>query len=132
MDNASEKKSVAVVLPCFNEQETISEVVRSFHATLPNAVIYVFDNNSTDNTADEAIKAGAVVYKVQRRGKDNVVRAIIRDVNADFYIMADGDGTYPADSASEMLDMAITKRADVFIGNRLPSYAGSYSRAGHQ
>ncbi len=91
----------AVLIPCHNEAMTISKVVRDFRQTLPDAAIYVYDNNSTDNTAQEAREAGAVVVFAPKQGKGNVVRQMFHEVDADIYIMVDGDDTYPAASAPE-------------------------------
>ena len=88
---------IAVLIPCFNEAQTISKVVAEFKKVLPEAVVYVYDNNSTDNTAELAKAAGAVVRREYRQGKGNVIRRMFRDINAECYIMADGDDTYPAD-----------------------------------
>ena len=91
--------SVAVLLPCYNEEVTIGKVVRDFKTALPNADIYVYDNNSTDRTAEIATAEGAIVRKEPRQGKGNVIRAMFEDIDADVYVMADGDDTYPADAA---------------------------------
>ena len=91
--------SVAVLLPCFNEEVTIGKVVRDFKAALPGAAVYVYDNNSTDRTAEIAAAEGAIVRKEPRQGKGNVIRAMFEDIDADVYVMADGDDTYPADAA---------------------------------
>jgi glycosyltransferase involved in cell wall biosynthesis len=96
---------VAVLIPCYNEAITIGNVVKDFRAALPNAVIYVYDNNSTDRTAEEAEAAGAVVHKEMLQGKGYVVRRMFRDVDADFYVMVDGDDTYDASVAPQMLDL---------------------------
>lgn len=96
--------SVAVLLPCYNEEVTIGKVVRDFKAALPNAAIYVYDNNSTDRTAKIAAAEGAIVRGEPRQGKGNVIRAMFEDIDADVYIMSDGDDTYPADAASAMVD----------------------------
>ena len=91
--------SVAVLLPCYNEEVTIGKVVRDFKASLPDATIYVYDNNSTDRTAEIAEAEGAIVRREPRQGKGNVIRAMFEDIDADVYVMADGDDTYPADAA---------------------------------
>lgn len=99
--------SVAVLLPCYNEEVTIGKVVRDFKTALPNADIYVYDNNSTDRTAEIASSEGAIVRKEPRQGKGNVIRAMFEDIDADVYVMADGDDTYPADAAPAMVDKEI-------------------------
>ena len=96
--------SVAVLLPCYNEEVTIGKVVRDFKTALPQADIYVYDNNSTDRTAEIAASEGAIVRKEPRQGKGNVIRAMFEDIDADVYIMSDGDDTYPADAAPAMVD----------------------------
>ncbi len=113
--------TIAVLLPCYNEEQTIGKVVRDFHAALPEAVIYVYDNNSTDRTAQEAREAGAVVRFEPRQGKGNVIRAMFRDVDARCYLMADGDDTYPAEHARELIAPVLEKRADMVVGDRLSS-----------
>ena len=95
--------SVAVLLPCFNEEVTIGKVVRDFKAALPDATVYVYDNNSTDHTAEIAAAEGAIVRREPRQGKGNVIRAMFEDIDADVYVMADGDDTYPADAAPAMV-----------------------------
>lgn len=112
--------SVAVLLPCYNEAVTIGKVVRDFQTALPEATIYVYDNNSTDNTAQIAATAGAVVRKEPRQGKGNVIRAMFQDIDADVYIMADGDDTYPAETAPAMVEKIIDGY-DMVIGDRLSS-----------
>ena len=112
---------IAVLVPCFNEEKTVNEVVSSFKTALPNAAVYVYDNNSTDLTAQIAQKAGAVVCHEYRQGKGNVVRSMFRDVEADCYLMVDGDNTYPADAAPEMCRLVLEGQADMVIGDRLSS-----------
>ena len=112
---------IAVLIPCFNEAQTISKVVAEFKKVLPEAVVYVYDNNSTDNTAELAKAAGAVVRREYRQGKGNVIRRMFRDINAECYIMADGDDTYPADFAREMADRVLLKHVDMVVGDRLSS-----------
>lgn len=112
---------IAVLLPCFNESATIGKVVRDFRHVLPEAVIYVYDNNSTDDTAEIAASAGAVVVHEYRQGKGNVIRSMFRDIDADCYIIADGDDTYPAESARQMADLVLNKGVDMVIGDRLSS-----------
>ena len=112
---------IAVLIPCFNEAQTISKVVADFKKVLPEAVVYVYDNNSTDNTTELAKAAGAVVRREYRQGKGNVIRRMFRDINAECYIMADGDDTYPADFAREMADRVLLKHVDMVVGDRLSS-----------
>lgn len=114
-------KKIAVLIPCFNEAKTIGKVVRDFQSVLPEADIYVYDNNSSDGTDVIAQKAGAIVRYEYRQGKGNVIRAMFRDIKADCYIMVDGDDTYPADATRSMVDMVINKKADMVIGDRLSS-----------
>lgn len=112
-------KKIAVLIPCYNESVTIEKVVRDFRAALPDADIYVYDNNSADNTAEIAKNAGAVVRHEYRQGKGNVIRTMFRDIDADCYIMTDGDDTYPAEYAREMAELVLNGRADMVIGDRL-------------
>lgn len=111
----------AVLIPCYNESATIEKVVRDYRAALPDAVIYVYDNNSTDGTAELAERAGAVVRHEYRQGKGNVIRSMFRDIDADCYLVTDGDDTYPAESAPEMVRMVLEKKADMVNGDRLSS-----------
>ena len=112
--------SVAVLLPCFNEEVTIGKVVRDFKAALPDATVYVYDNNSTDRTAEIAATEGAIVRREPRQGKGNVIRAMFEDIDADVYVMADGDDTYPADAAPAMVSKVLDGY-DMVIGDRLSS-----------
>jgi glycosyltransferase involved in cell wall biosynthesis len=113
-------QTLAVLLPCYNEEVTIGKVVRDFKQSLPQADIYVYDNNSTDKTAEIAEAAGAIVRTEPRQGKGNVIRAMFEDIDADVYVMADGDDTYPAESAPEMVQKII-EGYDMVIGDRLSS-----------
>lgn len=113
--------SVAVLIPCYNEAATVEAVVTSFRAALPEADIYVYDNNSTDDTAKLAAKAGAIVRHEPCQGKGNVIRRMFREVEADCYIMVDGDNTYPAEEAPKMVDMVLNRQTDMVIGDRLSS-----------
>lgn len=113
--------SVAVLLPCYNEALTIAKVVSDFRKALPGATIYVYDNNSTDGTAEVARQAGAVVKTEFRQGKGNVVRSMFSDIDADVYVMADGDDTYPADEAAALIEPVVSRRADMAVGDRLSS-----------
>lgn len=110
----------AVLIPCYNEAMTIEKVVADFRRELPDATIYVYDNNSTDSTAEIARRAGAIVKHEYRQGKGNVVRSMLRDIDADCYLMVDGDDTYPAESAREMCRL-VEDGADMVIGDRLSS-----------
>lgn len=110
----------AVLIPCYNEATSIEKVINDFKQQLPDATIYVYDNNSTDNTADIARCAGAVVKHEFRQGKGNVVRSMFRDIDADCYLMVDGDDTYPAENAKEMCQL-VEEGADMVIGDRLSS-----------
>lgn len=112
---------VAVLVPCYNEEQTVYEVVSAFKKALPDAAVYVYDNNSTDHTAEIAKQAGAIVRHEYRQGKGNVVRSMFRDIEADCYVMVDGDNTYPADVAKEMCALVLDGKADMVIGDRLSS-----------
>ena len=109
---------IAVLVPCYNEGQTVGKVVRDFRKALPEATVYVYDNNSTDNTAQEAEAAGAVVRKEPQQGKGNVVRSMFRDIDADVYLM---DDTYPAEAAREMIDKVLNEGYDMVVGDRLSS-----------
>ena len=112
---------IAVLIPCYNESKTIGKVVEDFKRVLPEAVIYVYDNRSTDNTAEIAKKAGAVVRKEYVQGKGNVIRRMFREIDAECYIMTDGDDTYPAEFAPEMVARILEKNVDMVVGDRLSS-----------
>lgn len=112
---------IAVLLPCYNEGKTIEKVVTDFKRVLPEAVIYVYDNNSTDGTAEIAAKAGAVVRHEYYQGKGNVIRRMFQEVDAECYLMVDGDDTYPAESAREMADKVLERNVDMVVGDRLSS-----------
>ncbi len=112
---------IAVLIPCYNEGRTIEKVVKDFKKALPAADIYVYDNNSTDGTDQIAKEAGAIVRYEYRQGKGNVIRSMFRDIDADVYLLVDGDDTYPAESAQEMADLVLNKKADMVIGDRLSS-----------
>lgn len=124
---------IAVLIPCYNEALTIAKVVDDFHAALPQATIYVYDNNSTDDTATIAAAHGAVVHYEPRQGKGNVVRQMFRDIEADCYLMVDGDDTYPAESAPALCAPILNGTADMTVGDRLSNgtYAQENKRAGH-
>ena len=110
-----------VLIPCYNEELTIEKVVLNFKKALPNADIYVYDNNSTDNSYEIAKNAGAIVKREYRQGKGNVVRSMFRDIDADCYILVDGDDTYPAEASKEIEELILSKKADMVIGDRLSS-----------
>lgn len=112
---------IAVLIPCYNESQTIGKVVREYREALPEADIYVYDNNSTDGTDEIARVAGAIVRYEYRQGKGNVVRSMFRDIDADCYLMTDGDDTYPAENARQMADLVLNKGVDMVIGDRLSS-----------
>lgn len=122
---------VAVVIPCYNEAETIAKVITDFKKHLPGSEIYVFDNNSTDGTGDIASAAGAHVRKVRLQGKGNVVRRMFADVDADIYIMIDGDGTYDVSAAPRLIDTLLTDGLDMVVGRRVPQDPSAY-RPGHR
>ena len=112
---------IAVLIPCYNESKTIEKVVSDFKAVLPEAVIYVYDNNSIDGTDKIARSAGAVVRYEYQQGKGNVIRRMFRDIDAKCYIMVDGDDTYPAEYAKEMVDKVLKRSVDMVVGDRLSS-----------
>ena len=112
---------MAVLIPCYNESKTIEKVVNDYRKALPEADIYVYDNNSTDNTAEIAEKAGAVVRHEYQQGKGNVIRRMFREIDAECYIMVDGDDTYPAEYGRKMTDMVLNKHVDMVVGDRLSS-----------
>ena len=112
---------IAVLIPCYNESLTVAKVVSDYKEALPEADIYVYDNNSTDGTDEIARAAGAIVKYEYRQGKGNVIRSMFRDIDADCYLMIDGDDTYPAEHAREMCDLVLEKGVDMVIGDRLSS-----------
>lgn len=115
------KDRIAVLIPCYNESKTIEKVVKDFQRVLPEAVIYVYDNNSSDGTAEIAAHAGAVVRRERMQGKGNVIRRMFREIDADCYVMADGDDTYPAENAPELVRLVLEEQADMVVGDRLSS-----------
>ena len=121
MNIMKDKGKIAVLIPCYNESKTIEKVVKDYKKVLPNADIYVYDNNSTDGTDKIAKKAGAIVKYEYRQGKGNVIRSMFRDIDADCYLMIDGDDTYPKENAKEMCDLVLNGKADMVIGDRLSS-----------
>ena len=112
---------IAVLIPCYNEAKTIEKVVKDYKKVLPKADIYVYDNNSSDGTDKIAKKAGAIVEYEYKQGKGNVIRSMFRDIDADCYLMIDGDDTYPSENAKEMCDLVLEGKADMVIGDRLSS-----------
>ena len=112
---------IAILIPCYNESITIEKVITDYKKALPEAAIYVYDNNSTDHTDEIARNAGAIVRYEYRQGKGNVIRSMFRDIEADCYLMIDGDDTYPAENAKEMCDLVLQGKADMVIGDRLSS-----------
>jgi glycosyltransferase involved in cell wall biosynthesis len=122
---------VAVLVPCFNEEATIAKVVADFRAALPEAAIYVYDNNSVDGTVDVARAAGALVRRETHQGKGNVVRRMFADVDADVYVLVDGDATYDAASARTMIARLVEERLDMVVGARVDQHEAAY-RLGHR
>lgn len=114
-------KKIAVLIPCYNESKTIEKVVKDYKEVLPEADIYVYDNNSSDKTDEIAKKAGAIVKYEYKQGKGNVIRTMFKDIDADCYLMIDGDDTYPKENAREMCELILEGKADMVIGDRLSS-----------
>lgn len=112
---------IAVLIPCYNEEKTIAKVITDFKKAIPEAVIYVYNNNSKDRTAQIAEENGAIVRNEYKQGKGNVIRRMFREINAECYIMVDGDDTYPAEYAKQMADIILEKKIDMVIGDRLSS-----------
>ena len=112
---------IAVLIPCYNESQTIAKVVADYRAALPQADIYVYDNNSTDGTDEIARAAGAIVRYERRQGKGNVIRTMFREIDADCYVITDGDDTYPAEDAPKLVERVLNRNADMVIGDRLSS-----------
>lgn len=112
---------IAVLIPCYNEERTIGKVVRDARAALPEATVYVYDNNSKDRTVECALEAGAVIRYEYKQGKGNVIRRMFREIEAECYLMIDGDDTYPLENAREMVDLVLKKHADMVVGDRLSS-----------
>jgi glycosyltransferase involved in cell wall biosynthesis len=132
-DKSNDRKPlrVAVLVPCFNEEAAIGKVVSDFHAALPAATVYVYDNNSADRTIALARDAGAVVRRETRQGKGHVVRRMFADIDADIYVLVDGDATYDAPSAARMIERLRAERLDMVVGKRIEQSTGSY-RPGHR
>lgn len=124
-------RRVAVLVPCFNEEAAIAKVVSDFRTALPDAVVYVYDNNSTDKTIEVATAAGAEVRRETRRGKGNVVRRMFQDIEADIYVMVDGDDTYEASVAGKLVDRLVEENLDMVVGRRVETHQAAY-RAGHR
>ncbi|THU33524.1 glycosyltransferase [Niastella caeni] len=124
---------IAVLIPCYNEAATIGKVVEDFQKNIPEADIYVYDNNSSDNTAKIAASVGAIVVQERRQGKGNVVRSMFKDIDADIYVMIDGDDTYPVEAVHDVIKPVMYNRADMVIGERMTNgtYAKENSRAMH-
>lgn len=112
---------IAVLIPCYNEEPTIAKVVRDVREALPESVIYVYDNNSTDRTVELSEQAGAIVRHEYKQGKGNVIRRMFREIDAECYLMIDGDDTYPLDCAAEMVEKVLNHGADMVVGDRLSS-----------
>ena len=112
---------IAVLIPCYNEEKTIGKAVRDVKEALPEATVYVYDNNSVDKTVELALEAGAIVRHEYKQGKGNVIRRMFREINAQCYLMIDGDDTYPLDCAAQMVDRVLTYHADMVVGDRLSS-----------
>lgn len=112
---------IAILIPCYNEEKTIKKVIADFRVAIPEAVIYVYNNNSTDATMEVAERAGAIVRNEYMQGKGNVIRRMFREIDAECYIMTDGDDTYPAESAPEMANLVLNHHADMVVGDRLSS-----------
>ena len=133
MNTPAQLPAIAIVLPCYNEAQAIGQVVRDFQAALPNAAIHVFDNDSSDGTADAARQAGAQVHRVSLRGKGNVVRRMFADVEADIYVMTDGDATYGTSNIREMVDGVLVHGCDMVVGVRVDDGAHTKAyRPGHR
>jgi glycosyltransferase involved in cell wall biosynthesis len=122
-------KRIAILVPCHNEELTVVEVVNDFRAELPQAEIFVFDNNSTDRTVERATAAGATIVSEPRQGKGFVVQSMFRRVEADIYVMVDGDGTYPASEVQRLIDPILKDEADMVVGSRLQANTGSEFRS---
>jgi glycosyltransferase involved in cell wall biosynthesis len=128
---ALDSRKIAVLVPCYNEEVAVAKVVKAFRAALPSATIFVFDNNSTDGTAAAAAAAGAEVFQERHQGKGFVVRRMFTDVEADIYVLVDGDATYHAPSARLMIERLLAERLDMVVGNRVDQEEAAY-RAGHR
>jgi glycosyltransferase involved in cell wall biosynthesis len=125
------QREIAILIPCYNEEITIGNVVKSFAKHVPSAKIYVYDNASTDRTSEEAIAAGAILRRENLRGKGNVVRRMFADIDADVYILADGDETYDASAVGQLIDTLVTQNLDMVVGTRVDTSQDAY-RNGHR
>ncbi len=132
MTTLPSRSRIAVLVPCYNEEATIAQVVHGFHQALPEATIFVYDNNSTDATIARAREAGAVVRSEARQGKGNVMRRMFSDVEADVYVLVDGDDTYDAPSAPALVEKLLSERLDMVVGSRLHSADDAAFRLGHR
>ena len=130
MDNRTNKK-IAVIIPCYNEELTVGKVITDIRNTLPEADIFIFDNNSTDRTSEIARSLGAIVVKEKRQGKGFVVQSMFRKIDADIYVMVDGDDTYDISRITDMIEMVSTDNADMVVGNRLKTYTNKAFRPLH-
>lgn len=131
-ESSMDKANIVVLVPCYNEEKTIDKVVRDFKRELPRAQIFVFDNGSTDRTAAVAREAGATVVSENRRGKGFVVQSMFRDVEADVFVMVDGDDTYPAEAVNELIAPLLGGEADMVVGSRLTKETSSQLSASHR
>ncbi|MGI6773655.1 MAG: glycosyltransferase [Clostridiales bacterium] len=132
MEKHNPQAAVAVLIPCYNEAMTIEKVVRDFRTALPDAEIYVYDNNSTDDTASIALAAGARIGRETKQGKGHVVKTMLREIKADCYLMVDGDDTYPAEAAMQLVQPILSGEADLVVGDRLSStYTSENKRPFH-
>ncbi len=121
LERIQEMDKIAVLIPCYNEEQTIAKVVKDVHQALPEAVVYVYDNNSTDRTVELAREAGAEIRYEYKQGKGNVIRRMFREIDAECYLMIDGDDTYPLDCARKLTDKVLYHHADMVVGDRLSS-----------
>src|ERR1700722_18732441 len=124
------RRDIAVLIPCYNEEKTVGAVVAGFREALPQAAIYVYDNNSADKTCDEARKAGAILLRENMQGKGAVVRRMFADIEASYYVLVDGDGTYDPSTALQMIAAVEAENFAMIVGRRVHQAAGAY-RAGH-
>lgn len=129
IEDAHREVTVAVLIPCFNEEVTVADVVQGFRRELPHAVIYVFDNNSSDLTVERAVRAGAVIHHERRQGKGYVVQEMFRRIDADVYVLVDGDGTYAPDAVHKLIAPIIAGEADTVVGSRLHNASQSEFRS---
>src|SRR6187455_2522696 len=129
--NIVERHRIAILVPCYNEEKSIAQVVADFRAALPHAPVYIYDNNSTDDTVEVAARAGAVVRRESHQGKGHVVRRMFTDVEADIYVLVDGDATYDATSVLGMIERLLEDRLDMVVGARVDQDHTAYRR-GHR